>query len=1079
MSTPIPQPPDRPLVGNVFDLSADTQVQDLLRLSKQYGEIFFLELAGRRLIVLSSFRLVDEVSDEKRFDKRVWAPLKQVRRFSGDGLFTAHTFEPNWQKAHNILLPNFSMVAMKRYHPMMLDIARQMLDKWSRLNPADDLDVADEMTRLTLDTIGLCGFDYRFNSFYRERPHPFIRAMTRSLAISMDRSVRPEISNHFRIRQNRIFKRSVDLMNDTVDGIIRERRESGEDLSHRVDLMSAMLTGKDRDTGESLDDLNIRYQIITFLIAGHETTSGLLSFATHYLLKHPAVMAKAREEVDRVLGLDPTVDPTYRQVTELRYVRQILNEALRLWPTAPMFSLFPKEGTAVLGEEYEIDKRDGLAVLIPALHRDPEIWGSNAEAFDPEHFSPEAERTRPANAFKPFGNGQRACIGRQFAMHEAALALGMMLQRFDLFDAHNYKLEVKETLTLKPHGFKIRIAPRQIPAEGDVATPSSDAAKHPAEPSEVPVTARAPAHGTPLTVLYGSNMGTSEALANRIGSDGELQGFAVSVEPLDHRTRGLPKTGAVILVSASYNGHPPDNAKRFCDWLINEAPASKAADGLPFAVFGCGNRDWAATYQEIPRLLDQRMAESGGHRLLVRGEGDAADDFDGDFERWYSKLWPAVLDQFQLDIKAPNQETNNEPATPLLRVEVIQDRHPSPFVKAFGAKPMTLISNIELQAASSPRSTRHIEFALPSAVTYNTGDHLGVIAQNHEALVRRVLERFAFDEQTRIRIQAAVATRTDFPVDQPIAVHQLLTDYVELQDVASRSQIAALARYTECPPDKQGLLELSGSTDEHQDQYRTRVLEPRRSILDLLEQYAACEIPFGAFLGLLAPLRPRYYSISSAPLVTDRILSITVGVIEGPARSGNGTFRGTCSHYLADKTKGSVIYAFVRDGQSMFKPPKDPSIPMIMIGPGTGLAPFRGFLQERQAQKAAGATVGHSMLFFGCRRPAEDFLYREQLEGFEADGVAALDVAFSRETPDAKSYVQHRLKARADDVWELLEQGAQIYVCGDATAMAPEVKDAFLHIHQSKTGGDAKDAKEWLDALTSNHRYLVDVWSSA
>lgn len=1080
MTKPIPQPPDRPLVGNIFDLSADTQVQDLMKLWREYGEIFFLDITGRRLVVLCSHALVDEVSDEKRFDKRVWAPLKQVRRFAGDGLFTAHTFEPNWQKAHNILLPNFSMVAMKRYHPMMLDIARQMLDKWSRLNPNDDLDVADEMTRLTLDTIGLCGFDYRFNSFYRERPHPFIRAMTRALSISMDRSARPEISNRLQIRKNRIFKRSVDLMNDIVDGIIRERRASGEDLSLRTDLMSAMLTGRDRETGEALDDLNIRYQIITFLIAGHETTSGLLSFATHYLLKHPAVLAKARDEVDRVLGLDLSVDPTYRQVTELRYIRQILNESLRLWPTAPMFSLFPKDGEATLGGEYEIDKRDGLAVLIPALHRDPAVWGKNAEAFDPEHFAPEAERARPVNAFKPFGNGQRACIGRQFAMHEAALALGMMLQRFDLHDTHNYELVVKETLTLKPHDFQIRISPRDLPApDSQRARGAAAEIERSTSPAPVPATPRAAAHGTPLHIFYGSNMGTAESVANRIGGDAERAGFAVAVEPLDHAAGGLPDKGAVLLISSSYNGNPPDNAVRFCSWLEEEAIEKRAAEGVPFAVFGCGNRDWAATYQQVPTFLDEQMERAGGERLLPRGEGDAADDFDRDFERWANDFWPALLGHFDLEFESVEDEAAVAP----LRVEIVQDRHPSPYVAAFGAKPMTVAENRELQDPRSPRSTRHLDLVLPTGVEYQTGDHLGVIARNDEALVRRVLNRFGFDQQTRIRIQASAATRTEFPVDQPIAVEQLLTDYVELQDVATRAQIKTMLQYTECPPDKKALAELCLEGTQHDatpddDLYRKTVLEPRRSVLDLLEDYHACEMPFGVYLSLLSPLRPRYYSISSSPRVMDRICSITVGVIEGPARSGRGTYRGTCSSYLASKPKGSAVYAFVRRGQSGFEPPQDPRTPMIMIGPGTGIAPFRGFLQDRAAAKDAGEPVGPALLFFGCRRPGEDYLYQEELEAFAEQGVVELTVAFSREREGEKCYVQHRLVEFATRVWELLESGANIYVCGDATAMAPGVRGAFRQVHRDQTGSTDEEARAFFDELVAAGRYHVDVWSS-
>ncbi|MGO4839978.1 cytochrome P450, partial [Rhizobiaceae sp. 2RAB30] len=170
--------------------------------------------------------------------------------------------------------------------------------------------------------------------------------------------------------------------------------------------------------GESLSDENIRYQIITFLIAGHETTSGLMSFTLYYLVNNPDVLAKAYEEVDRVLGNDLAALPTFQQVNQLTYVQQVLNEALRLWPTAPAIGLYPYKNE-VIGDRYSLKKGTFVTLLTLMLHRDPSVWGAEPEKFNPDNFSREAEAARPAHAFKPWGNGQRACIGRQFAMQEA------------------------------------------------------------------------------------------------------------------------------------------------------------------------------------------------------------------------------------------------------------------------------------------------------------------------------------------------------------------------------------------------------------------------------------------------------------------------------------------------------------------------------------------------------------------------------------------------------------------------------------------------------------------------------------
>ncbi len=365
-------------------------------------------------------------------------PLRRVRAVAGDGLFTADTTEPNWSKAHNILLQPFGNRAMQSYHPSMVDIAEQLVKKWERLNADEEIDVVHDMTALTLDTIGLCGFDYRFNSFYRRDYHPFVESLVRSLeTIMMIRGL--PLENLWMQKRRRDLAGDVAFMNKMVDEIVAERRKNAEAAEDKKDMLGAMMTGVDRATGEQLDDVNIRYQINTFLIAGHETTSGLLSCTIYALLKHPDVLKKAYEEVDRVLGPDIDAKPTYQQVTQLTYITQILKEALRLWPPAPAYGIAPLKDETI-GGKYKLKKNTFITVLVLALHRDPSVWGPNPDAFDPENFSREAEAARPVNAWKPFGNGQRACIGRGFAMHEAALAIGMILQRFKLIDINRYQM---------------------------------------------------------------------------------------------------------------------------------------------------------------------------------------------------------------------------------------------------------------------------------------------------------------------------------------------------------------------------------------------------------------------------------------------------------------------------------------------------------------------------------------------------------------------------------------------------------------------------------------------------------------
>lgn len=187
-------------------------------------------------------------------------------------------------------MPTFSQRAMKDYHGMMVDIAVQLVQKWARLNPNENVDVPEDMTRLTLDTIGLCGFNYRFNSFYRETSHPFITSMSRALDEAMHQLQRLDIEDKLMWRTKRQFQHDIQSMFSLVDNIIAERKSNGNQEEN--DLLARMLNVQDPETGEKLDDENIRFQIITFLIAGHETTSGLLSFAIYFLLKNPDKLKK-------------------------------------------------------------------------------------------------------------------------------------------------------------------------------------------------------------------------------------------------------------------------------------------------------------------------------------------------------------------------------------------------------------------------------------------------------------------------------------------------------------------------------------------------------------------------------------------------------------------------------------------------------------------------------------------------------------------------------------------------------------------------------------------------------------------
>ncbi|WP_217143491.1 cytochrome P450 [Streptomyces sp. AC627_RSS907] len=476
----IPHPPYRlPLLGDVVGAGRRTPVQDSLRFARRLGPIFRRRVFGKEFVFVWGAALAADLADETRFAKHVGLGVANLRPVAGDGLFTAYNHEPNWQLAHDVLAPGFSREAMAGYHLTMLDVAARLTDAWDRAQAAGRaVDVPGDMTRLTLETIARTGFGHDFGSFERSRPHPFVTAMVGTLTHAQRINTVPAPLAPGLLRgAARRNAADIAYLNRTVDDLVRDRR-AARGGGRTGDLLDRMLETAHPETGERLSPENVRRQVITFLVAGHETTSGALSFALHYLSRHPDVAARARAEVDRVWG--DTEAPGYEQVARLRYVRRVLDESLRLWPTAPAFAREAREDT-VLGGVHPMRRGAWALVLTGMLHRDPEVWGPDAERFDPDRFDARAVRSRPPHTFKPFGTGARACIGRQFALHEATLVLGLLLRRYELRAEPDYRLRVTERLTLMPEGLRLRLE-RRVPAGPDRTPLTGGAGSGPRRP---------------------------------------------------------------------------------------------------------------------------------------------------------------------------------------------------------------------------------------------------------------------------------------------------------------------------------------------------------------------------------------------------------------------------------------------------------------------------------------------------------------------------------------------------------------------------------------------------------------------
>ncbi len=1045
----IPQPRSIPIIGNLFDVDGDAPIQSLMPLAARCGPIFKITILGYTMIWLSSQELVSEVCDETRFSKQVHNSLLELRALAGDGLFTAFGTEPNWARAHRLLMPAFGPLGVRGMFGRMLDIAEQMMVRWERFGDAA-LDLADNMTRLTLDTLALCALDYRFNSFYRDELHPFIAAMNGSLLEAAARERRPPFVSNAMVRTRRRYEADVKTMHDLADGLLAARRRE-TDGPTRGDLLDKMLYGRDPVTGEGLSDENIRNQLVTFLIAGHETTSGLLSFAVFLLLQNPNALRKARACVDEALGpATPTVDDLGR----LRYVEQILMETLRLWPTAPAFAVTPHEPTTI-GGCYEVVPGDEILVLLPGLHRDKKVWGDDADAFRPERFAPGAAEALPPHAWKPFGNGQRACIGRGFAMQEAQLVLALLLQRFDLSLADpSYVLKVHESLTMKPKGLMIR-ARRREPA-GRPPTAHSG----PLESATLTRPEAKPAgQTTPLLVLHGGNSGSSEAFARTLASRSADYGYDPTLASLDAFAGRLPSEGAVIIITASYEGLPPDNARRFMSWLVGLAPCS--LEGVRYAVFGCGNRQWARTYQAVPTQADDGLRAAGATRVRARGETDASGDFTGGFEAWCDGLWP--------DLAAA---LGKQPPAAAIRTTLDVDVLPPTRQALLGQPDLqagSVLENRELvdMTSSIGRSKRHLGIRLPAGMTFRAGDYLAVLPHNPALAVARALRVFGLPADTQVMVRGA----TSLPANRQSSLAEILGAYVELGQPATRRQVEELAAIAPCAAERAALLALA-----EPEAYEAEVAAKRVSLLDLLDRHPATRPSLGQFLSWLPPTRIRQYSISSSPLVQATECSLTVAVLDEPALSGEARHRGVATTYLAQLAPGDVITVAVRPARTGFHLPP-PATPIVMVCAGSGIAPFRGFLQERSMLLAKGEALGSALLFFGCMHPDVDWLYRDELLAWQTQAVVDLRMAFSRERPDLRCRVQDRLWRDRREVAETFAQGAYVYVCGRADTMVPAVRSTFVDILVREMGEGSAGGPVAIAALEAAGRYMVDAFA--
>ena len=551
--------------------------------------------------------------------------------------------------------------------------------------------------------------------------------------------------------------------------------------------------------------------------------------------------------------------------------------------------------------------------------------------------------------------------------------------------------------------------------------------------------APAPAESLKIAIYVASQSGTAERLAKKIAKQLKTAGHVPSVVSLEKVTPAMiAEQEMAFFVASTYGeGEPPESARIFRDALLDDA--APMLRGLRYAVFCLGDRN----YEHFCRFgieLDERLKALGAHRILPRVESDV--DVDAPFAAWAEELTPHLRRSDNV-LVMPAKEA--EASYAAARLEAPTHTRDNPYHAE-------LRERRTLTAESSSKQTVHLSFALEdSAIHYEAGDACGVIAQNCPTLVEEILSLLGFPQHTQLEI----------PKHGPVSMEDALAHHLQITRM-TRKMVQAFAERAQCS-------KLAALLIPEQSARLEEFLHGR-GLIDLLLEYPGAIGSADELAAVLPRLTPRLYSISSSPAAHGREVHCTVGVVR--YRTQNRNRGGVASTMLADRTAvGSRLPIYIQPNKK-FRIPADSNQPMVMIGPGTGIAPFRAFLHERRA-------LGHSgrnWLFFGERSATTDFLYREELSAMHSDGhLTRFDTAFSRDQQQ-KIYVQDRMLEHGAELWQWLEDGAQVYVCGDASRMAKDV-DAALHTVMERHGGmDAEAAREYVSQLQEDHRYHRDVY---
>ncbi|MGO4899842.1 assimilatory sulfite reductase (NADPH) flavoprotein subunit [Bacillus sp. GM2] len=557
-------------------------------------------------------------------------------------------------------------------------------------------------------------------------------------------------------------------------------------------------------------------------------------------------------------------------------------------------------------------------------------------------------------------------------------------------------------------------------------------------PAEAPAASPAQPVSKEVTILFGSQTGNAQGLAENAAKTLTERGFQVTVSSMsDFKPNQLKKLkNLLIVVSTHGEGDPPDNALSFHEFLHGRR--APKLDDLRYSVLALGDTSYEF-FCQTGKEFDQRLGELGGTRLHPRVDCDL--DYDEPAAAWLDGVISSLNEgQEQGASAAPAQTAAPQAAG---GVTVYSRKNP------FRAE---VLENLNLNGRGSNKETRHLELSLEgSGLTYEPGDALGIFPENDPELVDMLLKELKWDPN------AAVA------VDQGenLSLKEALTSYYEIT-VLTKKFIQQAAEIIE----NEKLRELAAP--ENADQLKAYIAG--RDLINFVRDFGPIAAAPQEFVSILRKIPPRLYSIASSFAANPDEVHLTIGAVRYNAHGRDR--KGVCSVLCAERLQpGDTLPVFIQPNKN-FKLPENPETPIIMVGPGTGVAPFRSFMQEREETGAS----GKSWMFFGDQHFVTDFLYQTEWQKWLSEGVLTkMDVAFSRDTEE-KVYVQHRMLEHSKELFEWLEEGAAFYVCGDKNNMAKDVQNALLEIIEKEGGKSREEAEAYLAEMKKQKRYQRDVY---